>query len=154
MLGAAHAFEIPFVFGHFDLGKEGNIIFTDANEAGRKALSATMMSHWAQFAYAGDPGKGRNGDQPQWAAWDDSSGTSGKLMVFDTPAGGGSRMSSEGVTKASVIAEIDRDPRLPAQRDKCERFRDLVVRSMHFTEKDYPAERCAQYPLAAYPWRE
>src|SRR4029450_1450992 len=44
MLGAAHAFEIPFVFGHFDLGREGNVIYTEDNKAGREALSKKMMS--------------------------------------------------------------------------------------------------------------
>ena len=34
LLGAAHGFEIPFVFGHFDLGRQGNVIFTDENRAG------------------------------------------------------------------------------------------------------------------------
>ena len=155
LLGAAHAFEIPFVFGHFDLGREGNIIFSAKNEPGRKALSATMMSYWAQFAYTGDPASGRNGELLRWTAWDNSSAAAGKFMVFDTPANGGVRMSSEVVTKASVVAEIEADPRMPTQRDKCERFRDLALHSGYFTEEDYAtagSRGCAAYPIAAYPW--
>ena len=62
LLGAAHAFEVPFVFGHWDLGSEGNVIFSRENLPGREELSAQMMSYWAQFAYAGDPGQGRGGE--------------------------------------------------------------------------------------------
>ena len=28
ILRAAHGFEIPFVFGHFDLGRQANVIFS------------------------------------------------------------------------------------------------------------------------------
>src|SRR4029434_6821820 len=66
MLGAAHAFEIPFVFGHFDLGREGNVIYTEDNKAGREALSKKMMSYWAQFARTGSPGRGRGRGFAQW----------------------------------------------------------------------------------------
>jgi para-nitrobenzyl esterase len=153
MAGAAHAFEIPFVFGHFDLGRAGNMIFTEENEAGRTALSAQMMSYWAGFAYAGAPGRGRKGDLPEWTAWDDSTPASPKFMVLDTPAGGGLRMSNESVTAAAVLRAVDNDSRLPTQRDKCTIYRALARQSRGFTEKQY-ASVCAQYPLDAYPWSE
>jgi para-nitrobenzyl esterase len=155
MLGAAHGFEIPFVFGHFDLGREGNQIFTKANEPGRHALSAQMMSYWAQFAYAGAPGRGRSGDLLEWTAWDNDSPTSPKFIVLDTPAGGGLRMSSDAVTPAGVLAAVDDDPRLPTQRDKCRIFHALASWSRGFTEKDYPAagrKGCAEYPFDKFPW--
>src|SRR5205814_5915683 len=66
LLGASHAFEIPFEFGHFDLGRDGNMIWTKENEPGRVALSAAMMSYWAEFARAGDPGAGRGHELPRW----------------------------------------------------------------------------------------
>ena len=65
MLGAAHGLEIPFVFGHFELGEGGNIIFTDANASGRRALSAAMISYWTEFAQDGVPGGGRDGGLPR-----------------------------------------------------------------------------------------
>ena len=43
LLGAAHGFEIPFVFGHWDLGSQGKLLFSAANEPGRAALSQQMM---------------------------------------------------------------------------------------------------------------
>ena len=65
MLGASHGFEIPFVFGHFDLGRAGNKIFTQENQAGRTALSNAMMSYWAAFARSGDPGAARRAICPR-----------------------------------------------------------------------------------------
>ena len=155
MLGAAHGFEIPFVFGHFDLGREGNQVFTKDNAAGRTALSAEMMSYWAQFAYAGAPGHGRGNDLLEWTAWDGSSPSSPKFMVFDTPASGGLHMSSDAVAQASVLAAVDDDPRLPTQRDKCRIFRALATWSRGFSEKDYPTagrKGCADYPFDKFPW--
>ncbi len=92
MLGAAHAFEVPFAFGHFDLGRDGNRLFTEDNKAGREALSAQMMGYWAQFARTGDPGRGTDGTSPAWLPWQGWP----RYMVLDTPAGGGSRLSTRG----------------------------------------------------------
>ena len=157
MLGAAHAFEIPFVFGHFDLGKQGNVIFTKANEASRKALATQMMSYWAEFAYTGSPGGGRSGRLPAWTPWDDGSPESPKFLVFDTAAGGGVRMSSNAVTQSSVLAAVDSDPRLATQKDKCRIFRELADWSRGFTKKDYPTagkQGCREYPFDQYPWSD
>ncbi len=152
MLGAAHAFEIPFVFGHYDLGDEGNVIFSEENRPGREALSDRMMSYWAEFAYTGDPGRGRGEDLPVWKAWDSSSPDAPRFMVFDTDtdADGGLRMSSEAVTEALILARVDEDPRLTGQRQRCEIFADLVGRSSGFGAEDYPTagkEGCAEFPL-------
>jgi para-nitrobenzyl esterase len=129
MLGAAHGTEIPFVFGHFDLGRQARALFSKGNEPGRLALSAQMMSYWAEFAYHGAPGRGRDGRQPQWLAWDGSAPTTPKFMVLDTPERGGARMTSTGSqTVASVVASVYEDPRLPTQRDKCTIIHDLMLR--------------------------
>ena len=106
LLGAAHGFEIPFVFGHWKLGGAGDRLFNAENLPGREALSAQMRSYWAQLAYAGDPGRGRSGDLLPWTAWDDSSLESPKYVVFDTEAGGGVRMSHETWDKARIVAEV------------------------------------------------
>jgi para-nitrobenzyl esterase len=156
MLGAAHAFEIPFVFGHFEMGRQANVIWTKENEPGRSALSTAMMSYWAEFAHRGDPGRGRAGDLPQWTAWDEAVESEHKYIVLDTPAGGGVRMGSEALTKAKVVAQIDADTRMPTQREKCERFRELALFSNHFRRDEYPtagARGCREYPLDAWPWK-
>ena len=147
-LGAAHGFEIPFVFGHWDLGKQGSVIFSDANRPGREALAEPMMSYWANLAWKGDPGRGRGGDLPAWSAWDDRPGAH-KYVILDTPNGGGVRMGSDPVTPESVIAAVDSDPRLTSQRDRCFVYRELARWSRGFTKTQYPTagrEGCAPYP--------
>ena len=149
MLGAAHAFEIPFAFGHFDLGRAGNLMFTEKNEPGRRELSEQMRSYWAQFAYAGDPARGRKGDLPEWRAWDPQRLDAPKFMVFDTKRGGGLRMSSERVSVASVLAAVDEDPRFGTQRQRCDMYRELARSARGFSQQDYPTAGklgCRDYP--------
>jgi para-nitrobenzyl esterase len=153
-LGASHAFEIPFVFGHWDLGPQGNVIYTEENRAAREALSARMMSYWAQFARAGDPGGGGRGDLVAWSAWDGRPGGH-KTMLLDSEAGGGLRMGSNPVTPESVLAAVEADARLDSRRERCWVYRELVRWSMGLAERDYATagrEGCAEYPLADFPW--
>jgi len=155
LLGAAHGFEIPFVFGHWKLGGAGDRLFDAANLPGREALSAQMRSYWAQLAYSGDPGRGRSGDLTAWTAWDDATPESPKYVVFDTEAGGGVRMSHEAYDKARIVAEVRADPRLPSWRDKCREFRGLALYSGYYTRDDYTAEPgCVKFAFADYPWKE
>jgi para-nitrobenzyl esterase len=126
MLGAAHGFEIPFVFGHFNLGEAGNIIFTDDNLAGRQELSNAMMSYWARFAATGDPGRGRDGSLPQWSAWNPAD-DAGKFMILDTTGGGGLRMAPGSVTQSSVLATAEADPSLAMRKDRCVIMSQIVA---------------------------
>ncbi|MBI3782498.1 MAG: carboxylesterase family protein [Deltaproteobacteria bacterium] len=151
MLGASHGFEIQFVFGHFDLGKEGNRIFTKENEAGRLALSQTMMSYWAEFAYHGAPGRGRDSKLPEWTAWDSSAAAAPKFMVLDTDSGGGVRMSSESVTRASLLDTLKKDPRLGVHKDKCKLYHELAAWSRGISKTDFEKE-CADLPFDKFPW--
>jgi para-nitrobenzyl esterase len=114
MLGAAHVMEVPFVFGHWNLGPNSKLLFDDDNAAARLALSDQMQSYWGQFAWTGSPGRGRDGKLPAWSAWDPSQPTAGKYIVFDTAAGGGVRMAHETESTAAVVAELTRDPAFDA----------------------------------------
>jgi para-nitrobenzyl esterase len=155
MLGAAHLLEVPFVFGHFDLGGRLNAIFTADNAPGREALAATMMSYWAQFAATGDPGRGRDGQQPLWSAWDDASPTSHRTALLDTPAGGGVRMGSEPLTRESVVAAVATDPRLPDARARCRVLANLVTYTSGYTRAQYDANpACADFPYPLCPWND
>ena len=116
LIGAAHGFEIPFVFGHFDLGPTGNISFTEENAPGREALSKAMRSYWAAFAYDGDPGRGRDGDLPAWGAWDPDGD---RYVVLDTEAGGGIRMSREIESARDLGEETVADPTYGDERARC-----------------------------------
>lgn len=153
-LGAAHGFEIPFVFGHYDLGQAGNVIFTEQNRAAREDLSAQMMSYWAAFARDGDPGRGAKADLVAWTAWDGKPGGH-KSMLLDTPGGGGLRMGSEPVTIPGVLASVDADARLTTQRARCWVYRELAQWSRGFDRSDYAGagrDGCKEYPFDEFPW--
>jgi para-nitrobenzyl esterase len=55
IFGAAHAFDLPFIFGNFGPSLFANISFTKANRPGRMALSEAMMKSLGAFAHRGDP---------------------------------------------------------------------------------------------------
>lgn len=116
MIGAAHGFEIPFVFGHYDLGPRANVVWTDENRPGRDLLSSQMMSYWTEFARTGRPGRGRAGDLVEWSVWASDEGAT-RFMLLDTAAGGGLRISEEGATAAAVEDIVANAPGL--ERTRC-----------------------------------
>jgi len=65
--GAAHAFDLPFVFGNFGPSLFANAIGGNANRAGRVALSNHMMASVAQFARTGNPNHSTLG--ATWQPW-------------------------------------------------------------------------------------
>ena len=143
MLGAAHGFEIPFVFGHFDLGSQADAIFTSANAPAREELSATMRRAWAAFARAGVP-------DPAWPAW---RGDAPAGIVLDIPADGGVRPEPGRLTRAAVLAGVAHDPRLDGPRARCRVLRELAAWGRGFTRADYDARPdCSAFPWAGYPW--
>lgn len=75
--GAAHSFDLPFVFGNFGPSLYANISFSRANAPGRLALSGLMMRSLAAFAREGDP---THAALPvRWAPWP-------RRLVFDADA--------------------------------------------------------------------
>ena len=74
IFGAAHTFDLPFVFGNFGPSLYANILFTAQNRPGRLALSAQMMQSLGAFARAGTPA--HPGLGTPWAPWP-------SRMVFD-----------------------------------------------------------------------
>jgi para-nitrobenzyl esterase len=127
VLGAAHAFEIPFVFGDFEIPLLRSL-YRDDDLASREKLSRAMMSYWAEFAANGAPGRGRGGDLPAWKAWDESEPGSERFLVFDSEAGGGIRMSSEAVTPASLVTRMLGDERFASQAERCSLLERLQAR--------------------------
>jgi para-nitrobenzyl esterase len=116
IIGAAHGFEIPFVFGHWDLGPESGYLFNESNRSGREGLSHAMMSYWTHFAQQGDPGRGRTGQLPEWSAWEQ--GVS-RFAVLDTPAGGGIRMDQGHDTTEAIVATILADTSYASLSRQC-----------------------------------
>jgi para-nitrobenzyl esterase len=157
MVGAAHGFEIPFVFGHFDLGREGSVMFDGRNEPGRLELSRAMQSYWTEFARSGAPGRGHEADLPSWTPFDDSDAAAPRTMLLDSPAGGGTHMASLRETRAGVVAAVDADTRLRDQRERCAVYHDLANWSSGISVEQYATagrEGCAPFPFDAYPWKK
>ncbi|MGZ8261095.1 MAG: carboxylesterase family protein, partial [Caldimonas sp.] len=65
--GAAHAFDLSFVFGNFGPSLFSNVIASTANEPGRLQLSVAMMKSIGAFAKNGDPNNPALG--VTWPAW-------------------------------------------------------------------------------------
>lgn len=82
--GAAHAFDLPFVFGNFGPSVLSNTIGGKANEKGRLALSRTVMASIGAFMRNGDPNTAELG--ATWAPWPaqlrfDATPTASKITV-------------------------------------------------------------------------
>lgn len=158
-LGAAHAIEIPFVFGWLTLGPGTRFVFDDDKQESNRQLSERMMSYWAEFAYSGDPGRGRNGDLPLWKSWSPAAQSGEKFIVFDSEADGGVRMSDESpLTRDGVIKGIAADSRLiDHKRDRCDIYYSLASRTDSMTPEEYDEVEggaCAEdFPFADYPWK-
>ncbi len=142
MLGAGHGLEVPFVFGHFEMGPL-NIIFTDQNAAQREAVSSAMRSSWGRFAKSSVPGGA-------WKAW----GTDGQThLVFDVAANGGMRMRALTEQADTIVSDVLADPRLQTPKAKCTVLHDLVEWGRaEGTGKYDEVAACKAYPLAGYPW--
>lgn len=151
LVGAAHAVEIPFVFGGLDLGGMGKYFFDPDRRAAAETLSREMMSYWAEFARRGDPGAGSDGALPRWQSWDASTPDGVRMMILDTPADGGLRMSRESVTREGVLAEIATDPRFLDVEERCAVYRGLAERGEALGRAEYETlldGNCVAYPLA------
>jgi para-nitrobenzyl esterase len=65
--GAAHAFDLPFLFGNFGPSLFSNAMNSTANKPGRIALSTAMMGTVGAFMRNGDPNNAGLG--VIWPAW-------------------------------------------------------------------------------------
>ncbi|HET7837201.1 MAG TPA: carboxylesterase/lipase family protein, partial [Variovorax sp.] len=65
--GAAHAFDLGFVFGNFGPSLFSNASFSAANRPGREALSNAMIGSIAAFMRSGDPNSAGLGTT--WTPW-------------------------------------------------------------------------------------
>ena len=78
IFGAAHSFDLPFIFGNFGPSLYSRVSFTRANRPGRLALSNAMMASLGAFARAGDPNHPALGTA--WRPWP------GRIVFDATPA--------------------------------------------------------------------
>lgn len=146
LIGAAHGLEIPFVFGHFDLGRLGSRMFAGETEASRQALSAQVRSYWVEFAHSGDPGRGRSGDLPAWPDFGGPGG--GRFLVLDTPAGGGLRVETRTENSPALAREILADTGFASAAERCAALGEVARRSSTFGPEHYAATpACSDFPL-------
>jgi para-nitrobenzyl esterase len=115
--GAAHGLVVPFVSGDFDGGFAP--LFTAANRTGRERLSAAMMSYWAAFARAGDPGRGTDGLLPEWRSW---TASRSKLVLGADPP----HMARLPLDGRRILDDLLASPLLTAA-EKCAIYRDHVM---------------------------
>lgn len=108
LLGAAHGLDVAFVLGHLQLGPEYlhiPLIRPESLDSYRE-LSDQMMSYWAQFAVAGNPGRGKKQEQPEWAAWDAENGLTLLLNASDE---GGIRLARLRTSRGEILGRLRTD---------------------------------------------
>lgn len=122
LLGAAHGWEIPFVFNRWQIGgRLDPFLWNDANAEGRLALSGAMQGYWAEFARSGDPAAG-GGGHPTWDRWQN-----GQRILFDTNADGGIRMQGGALTVTDLLDQLAVDDRLQSQEERCAVYDAIVA---------------------------
>jgi para-nitrobenzyl esterase len=151
LLGAAHGLEIPFVFNNFSSGLGLGFLYTEDNRKGREALSDSMSSYWAQFAYSGFPGRGRGGKEIEWKTWDNSP-ESDKFIIFDTSEGGGIRMSSNAITRRILKKRILAETGFTSREKHCETYVKIFRNTELWDGKEYEnlGEGCGKYPAEQF----
>ena len=133
LFGAAHALEIPFVFNKFI--KPTRIIFPPAIQAEFDTVAEHMGSYWAQFAYTGSPGSGRDASKPLWSAWSVEP-QAPRLMVFDTEIDQGIRMESDLITTAALKQRLLADTTYSSQSEHCEAYKGFFTGDQ-FDQQEY-----------------
>ena len=121
LFGAAHVFEIPFIFGYFP--EPSRLVFPDSTMDELELLSGSMMSYWAAFAYNGNPAKGMTGEETPWLPWRQQD--SGHNMLLDTESDGGIRMTQEIVRLEEVKADFMSDTSFASSEEKCRTYRNV-----------------------------
>jgi len=123
LFGAAHALELPFVFGNFP--NPLSVIFPSSMEAEFNTVSAAMRSYWAEFAYSGTPGNGQSSTFTTWLPWDNSPDPVPRLMVFDTLSDNGIRMTSDRLSMKNLRVRLLADKSYTSQDEHCSIYKRM-----------------------------
>ena len=115
------------------------------NDDNQRALSDSMSSYWAEFAWSGNPGRGRDGKQPQWLSW----GTENKTMlILDTPSDQGIRMTGDEVSAATIKAALVADREIASNEERCRLYAVTFSRGQHFDAAEFASfgeHGCAEF---------
>ena len=138
-LGAAHGIEIPFVFGSFEHAM-GNIQLYP-NDLGQMSLAFTMMSYWAEFAYSGDPGRGRIGTSTPWTRWNVNGDST---LLLDNPRDSSIHMEPLFESFDSIQEEFVADEGFPDLQAKCAAYTEVFGYSDQVDENVLKRIGCAE----------
>ena len=141
IFGAAHAMEIPFVTGTMKLLGIERFMFNDENLPDAIRLSIAMQSYWAEFAYSGDPGKGRDNNLPKWNSW---SSTGEKCLVLDSQNDQGIVMSDFELRRIDEFKRLYADSRIKKDETKCKFLNNLVQNAYEKDAISFYNEKCLQ----------
>ncbi len=107
LFGAAHGFEMPFVFGRFEhLGRADRLLFQKNTLSDREALSRAMGGYWASFVRDGVPSCT---GAPAWPVYGESGGS---FMRLDTASDGGIEVINDADSLDALVADMKMDPRI------------------------------------------
>jgi para-nitrobenzyl esterase len=146
-LGAAHGLDNAFVFHNF-INMTGTNIYRKDKIEGRDSLSRSMMSYWAEFAYTGNPGRGRSGNEALWTPWDNTGKESDKFIIFDTPEDGGIRMTTGAITMEDIKARLLADTSFTDQEEYCRMYVELFRNNPMWNQAEYESlgkKGCSSY---------
>jgi para-nitrobenzyl esterase len=146
LFGAAHALEIPFVFGNFS--KFLRVLLPDSMQSEFDKVSDQMMSYWAEFAYSGSPGKGRASELADWKPWSKEHPSALRLMVFDTESDAGTRMVSDQLSIEDLQRRLLADTTFKSEAVYCAVYNRLFTGADYFAPENLKAAQydCSQYP--------
>ena len=89
---------------------------------GAQALGEAMTNYWVEFAYSGDPGRGKDGTLPHWSSWRAEL----PVLLLDSVQDGGIRMSEDVMTPAMIAQRLKNDETLIGD-EKCSAYVDLFL---------------------------
>lgn len=126
LIGAGHGLEVSYIFDAFDDGIVVPGLYNEINIPGRDKLATQMRSYWSNFATTGSPDRGRDGDLPEWTAWSES--ITENMMILDTDAGGGLRMTKQPMTTAMLKQRVAQDTAITDKRSRCALYAALFLK--------------------------
>ena len=130
LLGAAHGFEIPFVFNHFEgFGLGNDIIFSKRTAADREMLSRTMGRYWASFARDGAP---ISEGAPAWPSY----GPQARVLRLDTDNDGGIENIKGADSIDAIAKDLIEDSRLD-QEQRCIIVEEIAKRMWLYDQPTY-----------------
>ena len=83
-----------------------------------------MMSYWAEFAYSGNPGSGREKDLEKWQPWQNGPGKD-KFIILDSTNDKGIYMSNSELFFGDELQRLAEDNRIGDIKIKCEYINNL-----------------------------